>query len=115
MIIDPPTIDTLDKLIRMLGWPLLIGIIVRLVRSYDKGTQQLKDIGDKAAISALNTATALVQIDQIKDNHLSHLAQDLVDQKNKQEKTIEVIDNQTKILMSIDKGIAILADRSGRS
>jgi hypothetical protein len=115
MLVETPTLDFASKIVQIIGWSGVISGLIWFIRAYDKGTTELKNINDNCTESRRLTMETLGITTQTRDNHMVHLAQDMHEQKQKQDKTIEVIADQTKILMSIDKGIAILADRQSRS
>jgi hypothetical protein len=89
--------------------------LIWYIRAHDRETNKLDAINQDTVESRTMAIKTLGVVTQTQDNHLLHLAQDMHEQKLKQDKTIDVITEQTKVLMSIDKGIAILADRQVRS
>lgn len=107
MFIDTPHLDAVDKTVRIIGYPAIVGTIIWLVRTFEKGSAKVETIADttKATLDVVTTT---------QNNHLAHIANDLASQKEKQDSTIEVLDKQTEVLRSIDKNISVLVDRSSR-
>ncbi len=101
------TLDLAEKLVHVFGTPALIGVVVWLVRTYDGGQRALKNIQTRGDESALVIADTKAAVDLMASNHLSHIATDIKSLSNAQ-------DRSNDILGSIDKGIAVLVDRSSR-
>ena len=95
-----PHLDLAEKLIHIFGIPGVIGAIVWLARVYERGTQQLRDIDEGTKIAIKTTAEVKSAVDTIQNNHMAHLAEELK--------------GQTGLLTSMDKNLAILADRLTR-
>lgn len=104
---ETPNLDVAYKLVHTVGIPALVGVIVWLVRTWDGGQRQLKDISDNAKQACVTTATTLASVELLKSNHMTHLAEDI--------KTVGTVQNETvRVLSSIDKNIGILVDRGQR-
>jgi hypothetical protein len=103
-----PHLDLFDQLIRMFGWPALLGILVWAIRTYDKGARELKDIRETANETkrmVLETHGGLVEI---KTNHFVHLQDGITRLADSNDKAVEV-------LHDIKTGIGILSDRFPRN
>ena len=105
---DTPTIDLADKLIRMFGIPGIIGAIIWLVKTFDRGTAKLDKITNDTAETRRISVETLGGVSTIQTNHLAHLADDMKKQAEKQDATVTVLTN-------IDKNIALLVDRTPRA
>ena len=102
MFQDPtPHLDIAYKLIHIVGIPALVAALIWVVRTFDASQRQLKDI-DVNSKAAFNTATTIQgQVAILKDNHMAHMGLELQD--------------QTKLLINMDKNIGLLVDRTPRS
>jgi hypothetical protein len=98
--LDTPTLDIVDKVVRIFGIPAIIGAIVWLVKTWTK-------FDARSANTEAIAADVKKTTDEIATNHLQHLTQDMKDQKERQGETIEVLRN-------IDTNISILVDRTPR-
>jgi hypothetical protein len=97
----PATIDQVDKLVRIFGIPAIVGAIAWLVLTYDRGTRALKEIKESTEITKATVIT-------IQTNHLEHLAEGMSGIAKTQADTAQ-------ILISMDKTLGILSDRTNRS
>ena len=102
-----PQLDLVDELIRIFGWPALLGALVWAVRKWDAGQHDLKSM-------ALNTTKAVSGVEDVKaqvtvlqTNHMAHLQEGI-------EQVAKSNDQAVSILQNIDKGIAVLVDREPR-
>lgn len=94
-----------NNYIHLIGWPALIAIVWKargLVAEFLDGVRT-----DRKTLSETKAG-----VDLIASNHLAHLATDMQTQIKKQEETQEGVAKTVEILQSIDKGIAVLVDRS---
>lgn len=96
-----PHLDLADQLIRMFGWPALLGALVWTVRKWDKQQREWKDISE-------NARTAAQGIAEVKGNHLVHLQDGIT-------RLAGSNDQAVTILQDISKGIGILIDRTPRA
>jgi hypothetical protein len=98
---DPtPHLDVFEKLVRIIGWPALVGAVIWLVRTFDASNRKLTDI-DKNSKSAFDTVvTVQAQVTTLETNHMKHMQDEL--------------EKQTEILGNVDRGIGILVDRTPR-
>lgn len=103
-----PQLDLFDEVVRILGWPTLLCILVWAIRTWDKGQRQFKEIDG-------NTKTTIASVAQVKDlvtvmqtNHLAHLQTGIEAVAKSNDKAVE-------ILQKIDTGITVLADRFPRT
>jgi hypothetical protein len=96
-----PHLDLLDELIRICGWPTLLGVIVWAVRTYDSGRRELGAIGTDAK-------AARDGVMDMKMNHLAHLQTGI-------EQVAKSNDTAVEILREIKTGITVLTDRFPRA
>jgi hypothetical protein len=101
-MLDPtPHLDIVEKLVRIFGWPALIGVVAWLVRTFDASNRKLTDI-DKHSKAAFDTVVVVqAQVDMMQSNHMAHMQDELK--------------GQTTILSNMDKNIALLVDRTPRA
>jgi hypothetical protein len=101
-MLDPtPHLDLAEKLVRIFGWPSLVGVVIWLVRTFDASNRKLTDI-DKHSKAAFDTVVVVqAQVDTMQSNHMAHMQDELK--------------GQTVILASMDKNIGILVDRTPRA
>lgn len=92
-----PQLDAVDSVVRILGWPTLLGVLAWAIRTYDKGTRELKDLTANTAETRRMVMETHGAVTEIKTNHLTHLA--------------EEIQSQTPILVSMDKTLAVIATK----
>jgi hypothetical protein len=102
---DTPHLDEADKIIRMIGLPTIIGGIIWFVRAYDRGQQKLDDIRASTKSAELAAVQTKSTMDEVATNHLDHMAKSL-------EAQATIHEDQLRVLQSIDKGVAVLVDRT---
>jgi hypothetical protein len=103
-----PQLDLFDQVVRVIGWPTLIGILVWAIRTYDKGQQQFKDM-DKNSVAALATGEQVkTMVSVMQTNHLAHLQTGI-------EAVAKSNDEAVAILREIKTGITVLSDRFPRT
>jgi len=95
-----PHLDLLDEIVRILGWPALLGAFVWVIRKWDRSTAQFNTLSENTAETKRMAMETLGGIATIRDNHLAHLA--------------EEIKGQTPILTNMDKTLAIISDKLNR-
>jgi hypothetical protein len=103
-----PQLDIIDQILRIIGWPALLSILVWAIRTYDKGQVQFHEMEE-------NTKTAVATVEQVKTmvsvmqtNHLAHLQSGIEQVAKSNDKAVEVLGR-------IDTNIQILADRNSRA
>lgn len=103
-----PQLDTVDQIIRILGWPTLLCVLVWLIRTWDKGQRQVAEIdaNTKTTIAAVSVVKDVV--DKMTSNHLAHLQLGI-------EQVAKSNDQAVEILRKIDTGISVLTDRFPRA
>lgn len=106
-MLDTPTLDILEKLVHIVGIPAIAGAIVWLIRSWTR-------FDARAGRTEKLAQTTLNGVNLIQTNHLEHLAEDVRVQKEKQELTVAILGDQTKVLQNMDKNLGILVDRGTR-
>jgi hypothetical protein len=109
-MISPQQIETVqwvDTAIRIIGWPTVLGIVVWVVRKWDAGQRELKElhVNGRVAVETMNLVKA--EVDTIKNNHLAHLQTGIEQLAGSNDKAVEV-------LQDIKAGIGILVDRTPR-
>jgi hypothetical protein len=57
---------------------------------------------------------AIQQIDVLATNHFPHMEKELQDQSEKMDQHAAILNEQTKILASVDRNIGLLVDRGNR-
>ena len=95
-----PNLDLFDELVRVAGWPALIGALVWAIRKYDAGSRQLGEISADAK-------AAHDGVLEMKSNHLVHLQEGMV-------RLADSNDTAVEVLREINSGIDILKDRFPR-
>jgi hypothetical protein len=97
----PAYVQILDAAIRIFSFPTLVGVLVWVVRTYDRGQAQLKEIDT-------NAKTINAKVDVIQTNHLAHLQTGIA-------KVAESNDKAVELLTQIDKSMTVLIDRFPRA
>ena len=103
-----PHLDLFDEIIRTLGWPVLVSVLVWAIRTYDKGTRQFKEIGENTKTAVAGVEQVKVQVATMQSNHLAHLQDGITRLANSNDAAVEV-------LGEIKTGIAVLTDRFPRA
>ena len=101
-----PRLDLVDQIIRILGWPTLLGGLGWAIRKWDDGQRDFKVMGENTRIAVAKIATVETEVLAIKNNHLAHLQEGIV--ALSASKAVE-------ILQTISKDIAVLVDRTPRA
>jgi hypothetical protein len=107
MFVDKTPFDILEQLVHIFGIPAILGVIVWAVRAWDKGQTQIKAVADDTRETRRMSMETLGSINIMQSVHLDSIKKGTDELVKKSDKTIEV-------LGSIDKGIAIIADRRDR-
>jgi len=95
-----PQLDLIDQLIRMFGWPALLGALVWVVRKWDKATDEFRLIHATTVETRQMVADTLTGVNTIQNNHLTHLEAE--------------VKEQTPILANMDKTLAVIAAKLER-
>lgn len=103
-----PHLDLFDEIVRILGWPTLLGVLVWAIRTWDKGQRQFAEIGENTKTAVAGVAQVKAQVDTIQTNHLAHLQDGITRLADSNDKAVEV-------LHDIKTGIGILSDRFPRT
>jgi hypothetical protein len=102
MLQDPtPHLDIAYKVIHIVGIPALVAGLIWVVRTFDASQRQWKDIDMNAKAAATTSAQVQLNVETMKNNHMAHMEVELKD--------------QTALLVSMDKNISIIADRTPRT
>jgi hypothetical protein len=105
MVADTSALDWVANHLQLVGWPALIGITWKFKGAFDKYFRSIDEVKAKATTTAQTAEQIKRNLDTVQNNHLAHLAQDI--------KEVGVqYDKHTELLTSIDRGIAVLVDRS---
>jgi hypothetical protein len=107
MLLNRQNLDLIDELVRLLGWPAILAALVWVIRIYDAGQREFKEIGKNTEIAIKGVAEVKAAVDTIQTNHLAHLQQGIT-------RLAESNDTAVIVLQNIDKGIGILTDRLPR-
>jgi len=102
-----PHLEIADQVIRMLGWPTLLGVLVWVVRKWDAGQRDLKAMGDNTKLAVVTVTSVQAEVEQIKTNHLAHLQEGITLVAASNDKAVTLLQN-------IDASIKILIDRTPR-
>ena len=108
MFTSSPTVETIHSIVEIFGWPALLTGFVWLVRTFDKGQRELRDIHDGTKLAVTTVAEVKNAVDTMQTNHLAHLQDGIESLAKSNDKAVE-------LLVSVDRNIAILADRSTRA
>ena len=103
-----PQLDFADELIRVFGYPAIIGAIVWASRKWDKWQQEFKIIRESTETAVAKISVVESEVNTIKTNHLAHLQDGII-------RLAESNDKAVVYLQTISTGIAVLADREKRS
>lgn len=102
-----PQLELIDQLIRIFGWPTLLGVLVWVVRKWDTGQRELKELGENTKLAVETVTIVKGEVETIKNNHLAHLQDGITQVAASNDKAVVVLQN-------IDAGIKILIDRTPR-
>jgi hypothetical protein len=103
-----PQLETIDTVVRIIGWPALLSGLVWVIRKWDAGQREFKDLHANTKLAADTVAQVKMEVDLIKSNHLAHLQDGITRLAGSNDRAVE-------ILQKIDTGIQILADRDRRA
>src|ERR1017187_849787 len=100
-----PQLEFADVIIRLLGWPFLIGTLIWVVRTWDRGQQQLKELETNTRISAATITMVKDAVSLIQTNHLTHLQSGMEAVAASNEKTAAML---AAVAVSNDKAAIML-------
>jgi hypothetical protein len=114
-MIDLSPFEWASQHLQIVGWPALLVIAWRLRGYIEKIFQKWDQVDSKTTESLehlIEVKTAIGEtaatLATISSNHLAHIESGIVELNSRHDKHLET-------LASIDKGISVLVDRSGRS
>jgi archaellum component FlaC len=106
MVVDPATsLSWFFDHLHLAFWAAALAFVWRSSKSFNKYVETQEAIDARAEATEKMVLEVHGSVNTIRDNHLTHLAQDVKDVHATYEK-------QLQILQSIDKGISVLVDRS---
>jgi len=105
MVADTSVLDWIANHLQLVGWPALLGITWKFKGAFDKYFNSVEEVRSKSATTAQVAEQIKRNLDTVQNNHLAHLAEDIKAVSTQYEK-------HTELLSSIDRGIAVLVDRS---
>lgn len=103
-----PHLDLTEQLVHIFGIPGILAGLIWLVRTYDRGSRQMKDIQADTAETRRMSLETLGGITTIQTNHLTHLQDGIT-------RLADSNDAAVTVLHDIKSGIAILNDRLPRA
>lgn len=103
-----PYLDLLDQVVRIFGYPAILGAIWWAVRKFDVVHEKFEKISANAEIAVAGVAEVKAKVDVIQSNHLSHLQTGIEALAISNDKAVEV-------LQGIAQNIAVLVDRGQRA
>jgi hypothetical protein len=98
------SIDVVEKLVHIFGIPAIVGVIVWLIRQYDATQRTFTALHENTKLAVARVAEVKSAVDVIQTNHLKHLEDSMISLAKSHA-------DANSILVSIDKGIAVLVDR----
>lgn len=107
MLVDHPDISLVEQIVHIFGIPSIIAALVWLVRTYDKGVREVKEVREDAAETKRIVMETHGGVQEIKTNHLAHLQDGISQLAASNDKAVDILQN-------IDKGITVLVDRDRR-
>src|SRR3981189_848994 len=96
-----PQLELVDTIIRIIGWPTMIGMIIWVVRKWDNGQREIKELGDNTRLAVQSIAIVKTEVDTIKTNHLAHLQEGITLVAASNERAVD-------LLQDIKGGINVL-------
>jgi hypothetical protein len=103
---NPSALEWAIDHLSLVGWPTLLAITWKFKGAFDKYLNGIAEVQKKTASTEQVTGEIKRNLEVVQNNHLAHLAEDIKGVGAQYEK-------HTELLTSIDRGIAILVDRSG--
>ena len=102
-----PQLEFLDEIVRLLGWPALLAGLVWVIRKWDKGQREFKDIAENTKIAVQGVSEVKSQVAVIQNNHLAHLQAGITQVAASNDKAVDLLQN-------ISSDIRVLVDRTPR-
>ena len=103
-----PQLEFVDQLIRMLGWPTLLGMVIWVIRKWDAAQRDAQEIGTNTKLAVQKVSFVETELAAIKTNHLAHLQEGITRLAGSNDEAVVV-------LHDIKAGIGILVDRTPRA
>ena len=95
-----PHLELTDQIIRMFGWPALLGAFVWAIRKWDKASETVVAVQADTVETRRMVLETLGGVNNIQTNHLVHLSDE--------------VKKQTPLLTSMDKSLAVIATKLDR-
>ena len=102
-----PQLDLIDELVRIFGWPALLGALVWVVRRWDKSQEEFKKMAANTTAAVSGIGVVKAQLDTLENNHMAHLQSGITSVANSNDKAVEV-------LTEMNTNLKILIDRTPR-
>ena len=102
------TLQSIDTVIRMVGWPAFIGACIWAVRKWDAGQREFQDVHANTKAALETSARVEAVVEKLTNNHMAHLQDGIIQLAASNEEAVT-------ILRKIDTGIQILNDRDRRA
>ena len=99
-----PHLDLLEQLVHIFGIPGILAGLIWLVRTYDKGVHQARELSKDASETRRMVLETLGGVTEIKTNHLIHVQEGLERLAGSNDKAVEV-------LQEIRSDMKVLVDR----
>jgi GTP-sensing pleiotropic transcriptional regulator CodY len=103
-----PQLDLIDELVRIFGWPALLGALVWLVRKWDKSQEEFKHVSANTTAAVSGIDIVKQRLDVLENNHLAHLQMGIDRVAISNDKAVEA-------LTEMNTSIKILVDRTPRA
>lgn len=103
-----PQLEFVDQIIRMISWPTLLAVLVWVIRKWDAGQRDFKELRDNTTLAVVKVSTVESEVLAIKNNHLAHLQEGITQVAKSNDQAVAVLQN-------IDTNIKILSDRFPRA
>ena len=103
-----PQLELLEQIIRMIGWPSLIGAVIWMIRKWDASQREFRDMCLNTKTTVQGIAEVAADVENLKSNHIAHLQQGIDRVASSNDKAVDVLQN-------IDSGIKLLIDRTPRA
>lgn len=103
-----PHLDLFDEIVRVCGWPTLLGAFVWAVRKWDASQIAFKEIGENTKTAVAGVEEVKSQVTTMQTNHLAHLQDGI-------SRLADSNDAAVVVLHEIKTGIAVLSDRLPRA
>jgi hypothetical protein len=97
--------DVADEIVRVVGWPTLLGMVAWVVRKWDKGEHDFKELRENTKKAVEGVSAVQVQVTKLETNHLAHLQEGIG-------KLVESNEQSATTLHAIEIGITQLVERT---